>query len=135
MGKAGVIITQTTAKGREVLAHYFKRLEAKIAAEVAARKYDINQLKTKMAKNMALNAAARKKMKVAISKQMAVNAKTAEFENKRYEHNEERSAKTREVMRKNKAHNAKELRIAVTAQQRAMTALAASTAAKIAKPM
>merc|ERR1712054_424522 len=150
--KAGVIITQTTAKGREVLAHYFKRLEAKIAAEVAARKYDINQLKTKMAKNMALNAAARKKMKVAISKQMATNAKiakdaldkkmgevavqfakTAEFENKRYKHNEERSSKTREVMRKNKAHNAKELRIAVTAQQRAMTALAAATAAKIAK--
>jgi hypothetical protein len=150
--KAGVIITQTTSKGREVLAHYFKRLEAKIAAEVAARKYDINQLKTKMAKNMALNAAARKKMKVAISKQMATNAKiakdaldkkmgevavqfakTAEFENKRYKHNEERSSKTREVMRKNKAHNAKELRIAVTAQQRAMTALAAATAAKISK--
>merc|ERR1712054_410619 len=113
--KAGTIITQTTAKGREVLAHYFKRLEAKIAAEVAARKYDINQLKTKMAKNMELNAAARKKMKKAISKQMAVNAKiakdaldkkmaqvavqfakTAEFENKRYKHNQERSAKTRE---------------------------------------
>jgi len=150
--KAGTIITQTTSKGREVLAHYFKRLEAKIAAEVSARKYDINQLKTKMAKNMALNAAARKKMKVAISKQMAANAKiakdaldkkmgevavqfakTAEFENKRYKHNSERSAKTREVMRKNKAHNAKELRIAVTAQQRAMTALAAATAAKISK--
>merc|ERR1712054_336276 len=154
--KVGMIITRTPrtmrAKniGGERLYNYFKMIEGSVAAEVAGRKKDIASIRAQMAKNMELNEAARSKMKKMLLKKMARNAKiakddldrnmrivqhhfatTAEFENKRYKKNLARSAKTREIMRKNKKLAQHNLAVAVTAQQRALSALAHSTAAKI----
>merc|ERR550514_2520605 len=60
-------------------------------------------------------------------------AASARLENKRYHQTIRRSRKTREIMRKNKAQGAKELAMAVGAQQRALSALASATNAKIKK--
>merc|ERR1719159_102680 len=58
-------------------------------------------------------------------------AKAAKLENKRQRQTIRRSKKTREIMRKNKAEGAKNLKDAVTAQQRALSTLAQATNERI----
>merc|ERR1711975_7202 len=147
--KAGLIMTNTP-DGRQRLLTFLDKVERQIAKEVAGRKADIAAVRAQMAKNFAYNQAARSKMKKQLLAKMAVNAKKAkddldrdmrivqakfarfaERENKRNRATIARSAKTREIMRKNKAHAAKQLKLAVAAQQRALAALASATNAKI----
>merc|ERR1712093_492056 len=147
--KAGLIMTNTP-DGRQRLLTFLDKVERQIAKEVAGRKADIAAVRAQMAKNFAYNQAARSKMKKALLAKMAVNAKKAkddldrdmrivqakfarfaERENKRNRATIARSAKTREIMRKNKAHAAKQLKLAVSNQQRALAALASATNAKI----
>merc|ERR1711988_1312024 len=147
--KAGLIMTNTP-DGRQRLLTFLDKVERQIAKEVAGRKADIAAVRAQMAKNFAYNQAARSKMKKQLLAKMAVNAKKAkddldrdmrivqakfarfaERENKRNRATIARSAKTREIMRKNKAHAAKQLKLAVSNQQRALAALASATNAKI----
>merc|ERR1712093_573631 len=147
--KAGLIMTNTP-DGRQRLLTFLNKVEKQIAKEVAGRKADIAAVRAQMAKNFAYNQAARSKMKKALLAKMAINAKKAkddldrdmrmvqakfarfaERENKRNRRTIARSRKTREIMRKNKAHAAKQLKLAVSAQQRALSALAPATNAKI----
>merc|ERR1712054_97056 len=147
--KAGLIMTNTP-DGRQRLLTFLDKVERQIAKEVAGRKADIAAVRAQMAKNFAYNQAARSKMKKQLLAKMAVNAKKAkddldrdmrivqakfarfaERENKRNRATIARSAKTREIMRKNKAHAAKQLKLAVASQQRALAALASATNAKI----
>merc|ERR1719399_2012531 len=147
--KAGLIMTNTP-DGRQRLLTFLNKVEKQIAKEVAGRKADIAAVRAQMAKNFAYNQAARSKMKKALLAKMAINAKKAkddldrdmrmvqakfarfaERENKRNKRTIARSRKTREIMRKNKAHAAKQLKLAVSAQQRALAALASATNAKI----
>merc|ERR1719261_48295 len=147
--KAGLIMTNTP-DGRQRLLSFLNKVERQIAKEVAGRKADIAAVRAQMAKNFAYNQAARSKMKKALLAKMAINAKKAkddldrdmrmvqakfarfaERENKRNKRTIARSRKTREIMRKNKAHAAKQLKLAVSAQQRALSALASATNAKI----
>merc|ERR1712054_433682 len=147
--KAGLIMTNTP-DGRQRLLTFLDKVERQIAKEVAGRKADIAAVRAQMAKNFAYNQAARSKMKKQLLAKMAVNAKKAkddldrdmrivqakfarfaERENKRNRATINHSRKTREIMRKNKAHAAKQLRLAVSAQQRALAALASATNAKI----
>merc|ERR1711998_814296 len=145
-----IITDDTPAEGRTVLLDYLNKVEKEIATEVAGRKADIAALRVQMAKNRAYNAKARASMKKELLARMAVNAKTAKdaldeqmritakhfaasaaLENKRWKKNNKRFKKTREIMKKNKAEGAKELKMAVAAQQRALDALASATNAKI----
>merc|ERR1712057_105008 len=147
--KAGLIMTNTP-DGRQRLLTFLNKVEKQIAKEVAGRKADIAAVRAQMAKNFAYNRAARSKMKKALLAKMAINAKKAkddldrdmrmvqakfarfaERENKRNKRTIARSRKTREIMRKNKAHAAKQLKLAVSPQQRALSALASATNAKI----
>merc|ERR1711988_1982713 len=147
--KAGLIMTNTP-DGRQRLLTFLDKVERQIAKEVAGRKADIAAVRAQMAKNFAYNQAARSKMKKQLLAKMAVNAKKAkddldrdmrivqakfarfaERENKRNRATIARSRKTREIMRKNKAHAAKQLKLAVSNQQRALAALASATNAKI----
>merc|ERR1719440_771590 len=88
---------------------------------------------------MAYNAEARKKMKSmllaklaeAMRQTQAKFAAVARLENKRQRQTIRRSKKTREIMRKNKAEGAKNLKDAVTAQQRALSTLAQATNERI----
>merc|ERR1712093_512292 len=149
--KAGLIMTNTP-DGRQRLLTFLDKVERQIAKEVAGRKADIAAVRAQMAKNFAYNQAARSKMKKQLLAKMAVNAKKAkddldrdmrivqakfarfaERENKRNRATIARSRKTREIMRKNKAHAAKQLQLAVSAQQRALAALASATNAKKAR--
>jgi len=120
--------------------------------EVQGRRHDIAAIRVKMAKNEAFNAKARSTMKKALLHKMAVNAKIAhdnlqaqmrktqaEFahqakvNNDRYKAEIARSQKTREIMAKNKREAAKDLSMAVAAQQRQLNALKTATNAKIHK--
>merc|ERR1719171_2387295 len=149
--KAGLIMTNTP-DGRQRLLSFLNKVERQIAKEVAGRKADIAAVRAQMAKNFAYNQAARSKMKKALLAKMAINAKKAkddldrdmrivqakfarfaERENKRNRATIARSRKTREIMRKNKAEGAKNLKDAVTAQQRALSTLASATNARIKK--
>merc|ERR1719440_71302 len=88
---------------------------------------------------MAYNAEARKKMKSmllaklaeAMRQTQAKFAAVARLENKRQRQTIRRSKKTREIMRKNKAEGAKNIKDAVTAQQRALSTLAQATNERI----
>jgi len=156
--KTGLLYTKTPdtlkqgKEGRERLLTFLDKVEANIAKEVESRKADISAIRAKMAKNMEYNADARKKMKKALLAKMAVNAKIAKdhlatamrkvqkqfaessrLENKRWRQTIKRSRKTRKIMRENKHQGKKELAAAVGAQQRALTALASATNAKIKK--
>merc|ERR1719269_226170 len=147
--KAGLIMTNTP-DGRQRLLSFLNKVERQIAKEVAGRKADIAAVRAQMAKNFAYNQAARSKMKKALLAKMAINAKKAkddldrdmrmvqakfarfaERENKRNKRTIARSRKTREIIRKNKATAAKDLQLAVLNQQRALSALASATNAKI----
>merc|ERR1719353_2663547 len=154
--KTGLLYTKTPdtlkhgPEGRERLLTFLDKVEANIAKEVESRKADIAAIRAQMAKNMAYNAEARKKMKSMLLAKMAVNAKkakddlaeamrqtqakfaaVAKLENKRQRQTIRRSKKTREIMRKNKAEGAKNLKDAVTAQQRALSTLAQATNERI----
>merc|ERR1711959_704524 len=147
--KAGMLVTNTP-DGRMRLLKYLSKVEKQIAKESAGRRADIAAIRAHMARNFAFNQAARASMKKALLSKMAINAKhakdslernmrrvqrqfaaQAEIANKRNKATIRRSAKTREIMRKNKAHAAKQLKLAVSAQQRALAALASATNAKI----
>merc|ERR1712139_144550 len=154
--KTGLIYTKTPdtlkkgKEGRERLLTFLDKVEANIAKEVESRKADIAAIRAQMAKNMAYNAEARATMKKMLLAKMAVNAKKAKddlaeamrqtqakfaavarLENKRQRQTIRRSKKTREIMRKNKAEGAKNLKDAVTAQQRALSTLAQATNERI----
>merc|ERR1719183_477301 len=156
--KTGLLYTKTPdtiakgPNGRERLLVFMDKVEANIAKEVEERKADIAAIRAQMAKNMEFNAEARKKMKKMLLAKMAVNAKktkddlnramrhvqkefadAAALENKRNKATLARSKKTREIMAKNKAEGAHNLKMAVSAQQRALDTLAKATNAKIAK--
>merc|ERR1711981_1088573 len=147
--KAGLIMTNTP-DGRQRLLTFLNKVEKQIAKEVAGRKADIAAVRAQMAKNFAYNQAARSKMKKALLAKMAINAKKAkddldrdmrmvqakfacfaERENKRNKRTIARSRKTREIMRKNKRQAGASLKLAVQNQQRALSALASATNAKI----
>merc|ERR1711871_1269885 len=154
--KTGLLYTKTpdtirkSKEGRERLLTFLDKVEANIAKEVMSRKADIAAIRQEMAKNMELNAAARKKMKTMLLARMAVNAKIAKddlqaamrrtqrkfarvaaLENRRNKETIARSKKTREIMRKNKEEGAKQLSLAVLAQQRALATLDSATNARI----
>jgi hypothetical protein len=149
--KVGTIITSDVPTGgRWVLKKYFEKVEREIAAEVAARRTDIANIRTKMAKNRAYNEKARATMRKELLHRMAVNAKQAKddldaamhkvakqfaevraTENQRNRETRARSRKTREIMKKNKKENAHNLHMAVLNQQRALAALDSATNEKI----
>merc|ERR1711881_167307 len=149
--KAGLIMTNTP-DGRQRLLTFLNKVEKQIAKEVAGRKADIAAVRAQMAKNFAYNQAARAKMKKNLLHKMAINAKKAHddltaamrvvqatfakqaaLDSKRNAATIKRSAKTREIMRKNKHEAAHNLKMAVLSQQRALSALASATNARIAK--
>merc|ERR1719453_1613896 len=134
--KAGQIYTETP-DGRMRLMDYFNNVEKEISDEVANRKADIASVRAQMARDFAFNAAARAKLKKDMLHKMAVYAakakkelddamertqkhfaRMAALENKRY-------AATR---KKEAAHN---LRVSVSAWQKATNSWAASTNARI----
>merc|ERR1719506_1887791 len=154
--KTGLLYTKTPdtlkqgAEGRERLLTFLDKVEANIPKEVQGREADIAAIRAQMAKNMAYNTEARATMKKMLLAKMAVNAKkakddlaeamrqtqakfaaVAKLENKRQRQTIRRSKKTREIMRKNKAEGAKNLKDAVTAQQRALSTLAQATNERI----
>merc|ERR1719353_766851 len=154
--KTGLLYTKTPdtlkngPEGRQRLLTFLDKIEANIAKEVESRKADIAAIRAQMAKNMAYNTEARATMKKMLLAKMAVNAKkakddlaeamrqtqakfaaVAKLENKRQRQTIRRSKKTREIMRKNKAEGAKNLKDAVTAQQRALSTLAQATNERI----
>jgi len=147
--KAGMIVTNTP-DGRMRLLKYLNKVEKQIAKESAGRRADVAAIRAHMARNFAYNQAARASMKKALLAKMAINARRAkqaldrnmrrvqakfaaqaEVQNKRNRATIRRSAKTREIMRKNKRAAARSLKIAVLNQQRALSALASATNAKI----
>jgi len=149
--KVGEIYTSDTPDGRVKLFDYFNKVEKMLATEIANRKVDIAKIRTQMAKNRAINEKARGKMKKMLLARMAVNAKAAKdaldeqmritakkfaaaaaLENKRQKAVFRRAKKTREIMKKNKKEGAKALKLAVTNQQRALSALDAATNKKLA---
>jgi hypothetical protein len=149
--KAGTIFTNTP-DGRMRLVDYFTNVEKEIAAEEAARKKDVEEVKATMARNFAFNQAARAKMKKALLAKMAANAKEAHehlersmatvqkkfaeaaaLENKRFKASQEKSKKMRAHIAADKAAAHKQLETAVTAQQKAMATVADAVNARIAK--
>merc|ERR1719159_1915536 len=81
---------------------------------------------------MAVNAKkAKDDLAEAMRQTQAKFAAVAKLENKRQRQTIRRSKKTREIMRKNKAEGAKNLKDAVTAQQRALSTLAQATNERI----
>merc|ERR1719359_756039 len=149
--KAGLLVTNTP-DGRKRLLVFLNKVESQIAKEVAGRKADIAAVRAQMAKNFAYNQAARAKMKKELLHRMAVNAKKAHddlqaamrvvqatfakhaaLNSKRNKETIARSHKTREIMRKNKREAQHNLKIAVLSQQRALSALASATNARIKK--
>merc|ERR1712054_590955 len=147
--KAGMIVTNTP-DGRMRLLKYLNKVEKQIAKESAGRRADVAAIRAHMARNFAYNQAARASMKKQLLAKMAVNARyakrsldrnmrrvqakfaaQAELANKRNSATIRRSRKTREIMRKNKRAAARSLKIAVLNQQRALSALASATNAKI----
>merc|ERR1711966_238272 len=154
--KTGLSYTKTpdtlkkSKEGRERLLCFLDKIERNIAKEVQSRKADIAAIRRTMAKNMELNAAARKKMKKMLLVKMAKNAAIAKrdlakqmrwahakfgaaarLENQRNKQTIARSKETRAIMRKNKAEGAKQLALAVLAQQRALATLDQATNEKI----
>merc|ERR1711939_460458 len=147
--KAGMLVTNTP-DGRMRLLKYLSKVEKQIAKESAGRRADIAAIRAHMARNFAFNQAARASMKKALLAKMAINAKAAkdsldrnmrrvqrqfaaqaELANKRNKRTIARSRKTREIMRKNKRQAGANLKLAVLNQQRALSALASATNAKI----
>merc|ERR1712072_540908 len=147
--KADRLIT-ATPDGRMRLLTFLNKIEKKMASEKSGRRADIAAIRAHMARNMAYNQAARSAMKKQLLAKMAVNAKrakaaldknmrrvqrkfaaSAELANKRNTATIRRSRRTREIMGKNKRAAARNLKIAVLNQQRALAALASATNAKI----
>jgi len=149
--KAGTIFTNTP-DGRMRLTDYLNNVEKEIAAEEAARKRDVAAVRAQMDRNFAFNQAARKKLKKHLLHKMAVNAKKAKDDlaramryvqfrfhraaalaNRRNNANIHRSKLIRARVARDKAHAAKQLRIAVKAQQRSMAAYKSAINARIAQ--
>merc|ERR1711968_83926 len=136
--------------GRTKLLDYFKKVEAKIAAETASREQDVASIRNQMQKNREYNSKARAAMRKTLMHKMAVNAKIAadalhkqmritagkfkamrELENRRHKMDIARFRKTRALMRKNKREARHALHMATLNQQRALAALDSATNAKI----
>jgi hypothetical protein len=141
VGKFGAVYTNTP-NGRQRLDIYFHQVEAAIERETAERKSAIASVRAQMERNFAINQAERKKLKAMLLHKMAVNAKRAKDEletsmrhvqaqfaaaaklaNERNNANLKRSAAIRATVAKNKRDAARNLRVAVTAQQRSLAAL------------
>jgi hypothetical protein len=147
--KAGQIYTDTP-KGNMRLMDYFNVVESEIATEVANRKQDIASVRAKMARDMAFNAAARATLKRDMLHKMAVNAKIARRElnkylrktqrkmaqvayiqNKRNTANIARDEQTKKFVKADAAENAHNLKMSVSAWQKATNSWAKKTSARI----
>merc|ERR1711959_561232 len=147
--KAGQIYTETP-DGRMRLMDYFNNVEKEISDEVANRKADIASVRAQMARDFAFNAAARAKLKKDMLHKMAVYAakakkelddamertqkrfaKMAALENKRYATTLKRDKTTLKIAAADRKENAHNLRVAVTAWQKATNSWAAATNARI----
>jgi histone H1/5 len=147
--KAGQVFTNTP-DGRMRLTDYLSNVEKEIAAEAAARKRDVANVRAQMDRNMAFNEKARAALKKALLIRMKKNEKktksdlhkamrwtqmkfhkAAELSNKREKINAQRSKMIRKKVAADKRHAAAQLKHQVLAQQRAMAALASSINARI----
>merc|ERR1712159_156081 len=147
--KAGQIYTETP-DGRMRLMDYFNNVEKEISDEVANRKADIASVRAQMARDFAFNAAARNTLKKEMLHKMSVNAKiardhlnramyrtqrkfarTAAMANRRHKRNMKRHAKTMALVKRDARRAAHRLKLATTGWQKATSAWAAATNAKI----
>merc|ERR1719197_926085 len=135
--KAGQIYTETP-DGRMRLMDYSNNVEKEISDEVANRKADIASVRAQMARDFAFNAAARAKLKRQMLHKMAVNAKKcrddlndamrktqerfakqARLANRRYRATLRRDRRTLKMADEDKREQARNLKLSVTAWQRA----------------
>merc|ERR1711966_202886 len=147
--KAGQIITETP-DGRMRLMDYFNNVAKEISDEVANRKADIASVRAQMARDFAFNAAARAKLKKDKLHKMAVYAakakkelddamertqkhfaRMAALENKRYAAPRKRDKTTLAMAAADKKEAAHNLRVSVSAWQKATNSWAASTNSRI----
>merc|ERR1712159_656696 len=147
--KAGQIYTETP-DGRMRLMDYFNNVEKEISDEVANHRSDIASVRAQMARDFAFNAAARNTLKKQMLHKMSVNAKiardhlnramyrtqrkfarTAALANRRYRRSQKRHAKTMALVKRDARRAAHRLKLATTGWQKATSAWAASTNAKI----
>jgi len=147
--KAGQIYTETP-DGRMRLMDYFNNVETEIADEVANRKSDIASVRAQMARDFAFNAGARAKLKRDMLHKMAINAKIARDDlmaamrktherfakqahlaNRRYKATLRRDKKTKKLVEHDKKEGARNLKLAVSAWQKATQAWSAQTNARI----
>merc|ERR1719446_587112 len=147
--KAGQIYTETP-DGRMRLMDYFNNVEKEISDEVANRKADLASVRAQMARDFAFNAAARAKLKKDMLHKMAVYAakakkelddamertqkhfaRMAALENKRYAAPRKRDKTTLAMAAADKKEAAHNLRVSVSAWQKATNSWAASTNARI----
>merc|ERR1719181_1660721 len=132
------------------LMDYFNNVEKEISDEVANRKADIASVRAQMARDFAFNAAARAKLKKDMLHKMAVYAakakkelddamertqkhfaRMAALENKRYAATRKRDKTTLAMAAADKKEAAHNLRVSVSAWQKATNSWAASTNARI----
>merc|ERR1719446_593624 len=142
--KAGQIYTETP-DGRMRLMDYFNNVEKEISDEVANRKADIASVRAQMARDFAFNAAARAKLKKDMLHKMAVYAakakkelddamertqkhfaRMAALENKRYAATRKRDKTTLAMAAADKKEAAHNLRVSVSAWQKATNSRAVS---------
>jgi len=147
--KVGTVITNTP-DGRMRLTDYLTNVEKEIAAEEAARKRDVEAVRAQMDRNFAFNKAARIKLNKALLKKMARNAKTAKnnlhhamrwvqgkfarakaINNRRHKAQNAEAEAERVQINADQRQAKKQLQLAVTAQQRAMSSLKAKMNARI----
>jgi len=147
--KAGQIYSETP-DGRMRLMDYFNNVEKEISDEVANRKSDIASVRAQMARDFAFNAAARSKLKRQMLHKMAVNAKKcrddlndamrktqerfakqSRLANRRWRATRKRDARTLKMADEDKREQARNLKLSVTAWQRATAAWASATNARI----
>merc|ERR1711871_309036 len=147
--KAGQIYTETP-DGRMRLMDYFNNVEKEISDEVANRKSDIASVRAQMARDFAFNAGARAKLKRDMLHKMAINAKIARDDlmaamrktherfakqahlaNRRYKATLRRDRKTKKLVEHDKKEGARNLKLAVSAWQKATQAWSAQTNARI----
>merc|ERR1711970_1104410 len=147
--KAGQIYTETP-DGRMRLMDYFNNVEKEISDEVANRKADIASVRAQMARDFAFNAAARAKLKRQMLHKMAVNAKKcrddlndamrktqerfakqSRLANRRWRATRKRDQRTVKMADEDKREQARNLKLSVTAWQRATAAWASATNARV----
>jgi hypothetical protein len=147
--KAGTVFTSTPA-GEMTLLKYFNKVENKMKKETFERNRDVFKINALMAKNALINQRARKKMNDMLNKKIDLNAKrakealanqmrrtqkmfadAAKLANQRQNALNSRMKKMSDTVAANKAQAAHDLKVAVLAQQRALSAQASMFNKKI----